>query len=245
MKKKYDYEFYRERDAKTRYTAETVFGILNNYFTITSIVDIGGGVGTWAKTAEDMFQCKKSDVVLIEGDYIDKELLVLDEEQYISHNLEEKILLHRRFDVALTLEVAEHLSRERAKSFCEDLTQLSDIIIFSAAIPGQGGVGHINEQPLHYWVEYFEKYDYEAFDLVRPNIQNDMKIPYWYRQNILVYVNKKSQKYFNVKEKVKKLPPLEMVTYDEYMKKVKILNYFILYKGYVKLKRIFENLKRK
>lgn len=57
---------------------------------------------------------------------------------------------NRRFDLAMTIEVAEHLTPVRADSFVEDLTRLSDVVLFSAAIPAQGGINHVNEQ----WQSY-------------------------------------------------------------------------------------------
>lgn len=169
---------------------------------------------------------------MLEGDYIDKSLLQVDEKQYIPWNLEEKIRIDQKFDLAISLEVAEHLSECRASSFCEDLTLLSNVILFAAAIPYQGGTGHINEQPMSYWVDKFSAFNYEAFDIIRPLIQSDKDIMFWYRQNIIVFVKKKSLEYEQFILKKQNLPPLDMVSYDVYMsiqKKIRALPVFKLY----------------
>lgn len=65
---------------------------------------------------------------------------------------------------------------------------MSDIVLFSAAIPGQGGENHINEQWPEFWSGLFNERGYVGLDFVRRRIWNDRRIPYWYKQNILLYV---------------------------------------------------------
>lgn len=119
--------------------------------------------------------------------------------------------------MVVSLEVAEHLSSGRAKTFCEDLTVFSDVVLFSAATPFQSGAGHINEQPLSYWVRLFKKYQYEAFDIIRPIIQKDAKIASWHRQNIVVFVKEDTPSYNRFVSKIRNLPPLDTICYDIYL----------------------------
>jgi len=58
-------------------------------------------------------------------------------------------------DVAFCLEVAEHLPAELGDRLVEFLTALAPALVFTAAHPGQGGYGHVNEQPREYWLERF------------------------------------------------------------------------------------------
>ena len=88
----------------------------------------------------------------------------------------------------MTLEVAEHLSPARADSFVEDLTKLSDVILFSAAIPAQGGTNHVNEQWQSYWAQKFSRLGYVAIDCIRPKVWEDTALDIHYRQNIFMYV---------------------------------------------------------
>jgi hypothetical protein len=89
----------------------------------------------------------------------------------------------------LSLEVAEHLPPERAQSFVADLVALAPAVLFGAAIPGQGGVNHLNEQWQSYWAAHFASHGYASFDVVRPAIWNDAAIPAWYRQNAVLYLD--------------------------------------------------------
>src|SRR5690606_35475831 len=93
-----------------------------------------------------------------------------------------------RFDLSISLEVAEHLPESRADVFVDNLTRLSDAVLFSAAIPGQGGTGHVNEQWPTYWIERFAARGFRLADVVRPAIWEDDRMPYWYRQNTLLFV---------------------------------------------------------
>lgn len=99
--------------------------------------------------------------------------------------------LDKKFDLVESLEVAEHLSPCRAYNFVEELTELGDVILFSAAISGQGGVNHVNEQMQSYWAEKFLQFGYVGIDCVRPKIWNNRNVDSWYRQNILIYADSK------------------------------------------------------
>jgi len=87
----------------------------------------------------------------------------------------------------VSMEVAEHLLPERADSFVADLCGLAPTVLFSAALPGQGGTGHINEQWLSFWVSRFANHGYRSFDVLRPRLWNDARIPVHYRQNLILF----------------------------------------------------------
>ena len=124
----------------------------------------------------------------IDGDYVDRAQLFIDEKFFHPANIEERITLERRFDLVESLEVAEHLTPARADSFVEDLTRLSDVILFSAAIPAQGGTNHVNEQWQSYWAEKFLRLGYVGIDCIRPQIWRNLDAGLCYRQNIFIYV---------------------------------------------------------
>ena len=69
------------------------------------------------------------------------------------------------------------------------LTNASDIVLFSAALPGQGGSGHLNEQPLPYWVRKFWRRGYIPLEPIRPYIARDASIFPWIRQNIVAFAS--------------------------------------------------------
>lgn len=173
-----------------------------------------GGVGTFLRAAQESFHIKDDKALLIEGDYVDKEMLVVSRECYHSWNLEKRIQTNRRYDLAICLEVAEHLRPARAKSFVQDVTKISDCILFSAAVPYQGGENHLNEQPLAYWLKLFGEKEYEGIDIIRPQIQYDEEIPFWYGQNTVVLVKHNSDVAKAFLRKAIWLPPLNMIRYD-------------------------------
>jgi hypothetical protein len=105
-------------------------------------------------------------------------------------DLEKEIPEVARFDLAISIEVAEHLSEDQGKLLIKRLCETSDTILFSAAIPGQGGIGHINEQWHEYWHDIFNSYGYNCFDILRSKLLTRANIPWWIRQNIFVYQKK-------------------------------------------------------
>jgi SAM-dependent methyltransferase len=164
--------------------AREVLPEIMNLIDLKSVVDVGCGTGTWLKVFQDF---GVQDVLGIDGDYVDLTLLKIEKKYFITFDLEKKWSLKRKFDLALSLEVAEHLSFESSDIFVKTLCDLSDTIIFSAAIPNQGGQNHINEQEPKYWIEKFEKEEFKLFDVLRPVFWDNQNVDSWYRQNMLLF----------------------------------------------------------
>ncbi len=182
----YSKNFYRTRHQDTKYAAHKILSILKNILPLRSIVDFGCGTGTWLLAAENL---GFKELEGYEGNWLNKSMYKCNKATLTTHNLEDKINTIKRYDIALSLEVAEHLSAKRAHSFVEELCNIANIVLFSAAIPGQGGTHHINEQWQSYWVKKFNENNFSAYDVVRPKIWNDPKISFWYKQNILLFIN--------------------------------------------------------
>lgn len=68
--------------------------------------------------------------------------------------------LYGKFDVVMSLEVAEHVEAEFAEVFVATLTLLSDTVVMTAAPPNQGGEHHVNEQPKSYWEDLLARKSY-------------------------------------------------------------------------------------
>lgn len=194
----YDHSFYVNRDKETEYTAYRVLSIINQHFDISSVADVGCGVGTWLRTFKKIAsENGKRDVIIngYDGEYVEK-YLVISNDCFTSVNLEERINDCSKHDLCISLEVAEHLPQWRAASFVEDLCTISDIILFSAATRLQGGNGHVNEQRIDYWSSLFEKQGYKCMDFLRLQIWNDDQIPFWYKQNMVLFVKGSRQEKF-------------------------------------------------
>ncbi len=104
-------------------------------------------------------------------------------------DLSRPLRLERRFDLAVCLEVAEHLPESLAERLVSDLVKLAPVVLFSAAIPGQGGTGHLNERFPSYWAEHFRKWDYTPIDCLRSQIWKSDEVDFWYVQNTIVYAS--------------------------------------------------------
>jgi SAM-dependent methyltransferase len=186
----YSKEFYKNQYEATLYAAETILSIVQRVIPeIKSAVDLGCGVGTWLHVLE---QRGVTDICGVDGNWVNKDYLKIQKEHFIGHDLSKDTdpNIGRAFDLAISIEVAEHLPSNSAQGFVSLLTNLSDFVLFSAAIPYQRGVGHINKQWPNYWISLFEKRGYVGIDVIRKNIWNDKSIQYWYRQNVLLFVNK-------------------------------------------------------
>jgi len=165
-------------------SAGVVVPIVNGFFQPLSVLDVGCGVGGWLKVFTTL---GVRDILGIDGDYVDRRLLQIPADQFRAADLSALRDVGRRFDLACSLEVAEHLPGRCAEQFVAMLVGAAPVVMFSAAVPYQGGTDHINEQWQSYWCGLFQKHGYVALDCVRPRIFGDERVEWWYRQNTLIY----------------------------------------------------------
>lgn len=151
-----------------------------------SVADIGCGVGTWLSVYK---KHGISDLLGLDGDYVDRSMLLVPEHEFIPHDLTRPFGLDRKYDLVQSLEVAEHLGQQHAENFVRELVQLGQMVLFSAAVPYQLGTGHVNEQFADYWIDIFSGFGYRPIDPVRPAVWNNEQVEVCYRQNILLFVS--------------------------------------------------------
>jgi SAM-dependent methyltransferase len=181
----YDSQFFIRQQEGSLDSARRVLPHLVKLVAPRSIVDVGCGIGTWLKAAAEL---GVRDLAGLDGAYIDRALLQIAPEQFTAVDLTQPFRVGRTFDVALSLEVGEHLPEASAASFVESLTQLAPVVLFSASIPSQTGVQHINEQWQNWWVEHFARFGYIAIDCMRRRVWDDPHVEFWYAQNMLLMV---------------------------------------------------------
>lgn len=186
MTSPYDSAFYRYQREGALASANTVLPILAAALPIRSVLDVGCGAGAWLAAHR---HAGVTDMVGVDGDYVDRDLLLFDLAAYRVADVTHDFDLGRKFDLVECLEVAEHLPASAADTLVANLARHGDTILFSAATPGQGGKGHINEQPIDYWREKFQAHGYRAFDVVRPAVRGVTHVEWWYRFNTLLYVH--------------------------------------------------------
>jgi SAM-dependent methyltransferase len=149
------------------------------------VVDLGCGTGAWLAAFKEK---GITDIQGVDGDYVNRQALLIPADRFTAHDLTQTLALNRRFDLAVSVEVAEHLDASAAETFMNNLTGLSDLIVFSAAIPLQGGEHHVNEQWPDYWKTKFESRGYRLVDCLRRRFWDNTEVEMWYRQNLLLYV---------------------------------------------------------
>lgn len=168
--------------------AKAIVPLILQYIQPKSIIHIGCGVGAWL--AE--FRLKGiSDIRGIDNRCLSSELLQIPNECYIKHDLTDYAsTVNRKYDLALSLEVAQCIEPQKADDYIKSLTRVSNVVIFSAAIPYQGGVNHINENWMEYWVALFQKYEFYPVDCFRSQLWTNQNVNWRFRQNLVMFVQK-------------------------------------------------------
>jgi len=184
----YNHDFYKSQMHDSRESAKKVIPLLMELYRPQSVVDVGCGTGVWLA---EFMELGIEDVCGVDGNYVDRTLLQIPPDRFFTADLRTFRYenLGREFDLAISLEVAEHLSAQYSTVFIRNLTKLSKVILFSAALPYQGGVEHKNENWLEYWISLFKQFDFYPVDYFRRKIWYDTDICWWYRQNIVLFVD--------------------------------------------------------
>lgn len=187
MAEAYSECFYDEMEESSLASARVVVPMVVSLVGPRSVVDVGCGEGVWLIAFRE---CGVVDSVGIDGEWVRTDALKISAGSFIPKDLEKPFNLQRTFDLAVCLEVAEHLDASAAGTLVENLTNLAPVILFSAAIPFQGGSHHVNEQWPEYWEELFATRGYVPVDCIRRHIWNDTRVSFFYAQNTLLYVKK-------------------------------------------------------
>ncbi|HEV2302053.1 MAG TPA: class I SAM-dependent methyltransferase [Stellaceae bacterium] len=180
----YSDEFYRSLDETSEVSARAILPLLFELAPVESVVDVGCGDGAWLAVALD---CGAGEILGLEGPWIEEARLKIPSARLRRVRLDRPFGIERRFDLAMSLEVAEHLPPDRAAGFVEELTRLAPLVLFSAAVPGQGGVHHLNEQWPFYWARLFAEHGYRAIDALRLRVWDAPAVAFWYKQNVLIF----------------------------------------------------------
>lgn len=182
---RYNQQWHDMFGKQTSVSARAILGHLIEVFPIRSAVEFGCGHAHWL---EEAVALGITDVVGVDGPWTNLDQLRIDRSAFQVVDLEKPVDLRRRFDLAICMEVAEHIDSAASRVCVDSICRHADVVLFGAAIPLQGGFRHVNEQWQSFWKSLFEQNGYRAFDIVRPLVWSRRDIHYFYRQNALVYV---------------------------------------------------------
>ncbi len=183
----YDGDFYRRHREGSRASARAILPLVVGWTRPESAVDVGCGVGTWLAVLREL---GVEDVLGIDGGGVPPSLLEIPCERFLARDLTAPLDVAREFDLALSMEVAEHLPESAADTFVASLTRLAPVVLFSAAIPHQGGINHVNEQWPGYWAAQFAARGFACLAFIRWEVWEDELLPFYYRQNLFLYARK-------------------------------------------------------
>jgi hypothetical protein len=184
--KPYSESFFDEIEDGSMDSARVVVPLLLTIVNVTSVVDVGCGRGAWLKVfREHGVKTLRG----IDGDYINRSHMLVDDSCFLAADLTKLSQIDDSYDIALCLEVAEHLSQRYSASLIRALTSTSPIVLFSAAVPGQDGTRHVNEQWPLFWRELFAQRGFRMFDPFRGRLREDRRVRWWYRQNLVLFAS--------------------------------------------------------
>ena len=181
----YKAEFFDGHRDGSRRSAAIAVPVLVELFQPRSVVDVGCGTGTWLSV---FCEHGVTDILGVDGPWVEERQREIPDVFFREYDLTQPVALERTFDLALCLEVAEHLPAEAGPALIASLTALAPVVVFSAAIPGQGGEGHINERWPSFWSRYFAAHGYLCFTGLRERLWPSDAVEFWYRQNMLCFV---------------------------------------------------------
>lgn len=150
----YDAAYYGPNGpAENRDSAQHVVPLVSSLIHPSSVVDVGCGSGAWL----DVFRKHGASRILgLDGYNVDPAWLCIPQDCFRALDLSKPFQVAEVFDLAVCLEVAEHLPKDAAPGFIQSLARLAPGVLFSAAVPLQGGTHHVNEQWPGYWQDLFE-----------------------------------------------------------------------------------------
>jgi SAM-dependent methyltransferase len=180
----YNEAFFRYIHEGAIRSANRIVPLVIQSLGVNSVLDVGCGAGAWLSVYR---QQGITDILGVDGTYVQQDSLLIPPQAFHAQDLAQHFDLQRKFDLVQCLEVGEHIPQPASKTLVENLVRHGKLVLFSAAIPGQGGEHHINEQPYEFWRRLFNLHGYKPLDFVRSRIRSFADVEKWYRYNVVLY----------------------------------------------------------
>jgi len=161
MSETYKPEYYEEFKDLSRSSARVVAPMVMELISPKRVVDVGCGLGQWLAAFQ---QAGVTEILGLDGNYVQRDRLEIPPCDFQVQDLALPFAIATKYDLAMCLEVAEHLPASHAVGLVESLTKLAPVVLFSAAIPHQPGKDHFNCQWPEYWAELFGRQGYVVVD---------------------------------------------------------------------------------
>ena len=151
----YDAAFYDENVRVGLVAARMVMPWVIVRTKAKSIIDVGCGSAAWLSVAQKPRVWRR--IAIIDGNAENSHRLI-DPEEFEQADIREGVDCSG-YDLAMCLEVGEHLPETSAANLVAGLCQ-APIVFWSAAVPGQGGVDHFTERWPSWWERFFNECGY-------------------------------------------------------------------------------------
>lgn len=190
-------DYSPSRDQRARLAAVRYYEVLTRFLKTNpqSVIEFGSGQGSWISQASHFFSVPKSYCLAIDGPWASSwhdnsiPILACDLNEATMTNIVDTLPVCSSYDLAICVEVCEHLSQQAAKNLVSAITRNSKMAIFGSALTGQFGQGHRNCRSHYYWRALFQSSGFQLFDVFRPALQGSSQVPAWYIQNTYLYVD--------------------------------------------------------
>jgi SAM-dependent methyltransferase len=182
----YDALFFDYLEQGAIRSARTIVPIVCRALQVRSVLDVGCGAGAWLSVYREN---GIDDVLGVDGQYVNRDRLLIPAERFQAVDVSRSFDLNRRFDLVQSLEVAEHIPPDASRTMIDNLVRHGSHVLFSAAVPGQGGENHINERTYEFWRALFAAHGFSAYDIVRPRLRSEDNVEPWYAYNTVLYAH--------------------------------------------------------
>ena len=186
----YSRDYYeRHVESTTRLSAEIIVPSIVRRFKPSSVLDVGCGTGLMLAKFKDLGISRHLGLEYSEAGLDYCRMRGINVRKFDLES--EDSVCNERFDLTISMEVAEHLPERAADAYVHLLANSANVVVMTAAVPGQGGTDHVNEQPKSYWIEKFRCNRFSQDNITEERLaiewRESGKVSNWYHENLLIF----------------------------------------------------------